>query len=833
MANRLDGNVHENVLQAHTIQGDVHLHERPGRTVASLPYRVGVVPPRTGFFQNRAAFELPPHAFAGSPVAEEPEVRVLSGLGGVGKTQLAADYAERMWAAGAIDLLVWVTAGSVDAIVSGYARAAAALTGAEVSAPEQGAQRFLEWLASAASDWLVVLDDLQSPADLAGWWPPATPSGRVLVTTRRADAAMNGNGRQLIKVGEFALREAHSYLEAALGGRPGLLDGEAGALARDLGCLPLALAQAAAYLIDRNLTCARYRARLTDRRRLLVSLFPDRDSLPDQHQATVAATWSLSVEQADRLEPVGIARPLLEIASLLDANGIPADVFTAPAVLALLTARTGRPVEEDDAWDGLGCLQRLNLITWEPAAAPRAVRVHALVQRATREGVPADRAAMMAVAVADALVQIWPEIERDTVLSQVLRANVEALNATAGDHLWTSGCHQVLLRAGRSLGNTGAVVAAMTYFTALHDTAVSHLASDHPGILGIRVALAAWRGMAGDEVGAVAAYEDVLADRLRVLGPDHRSTLDTRNNLAYRRGMAGDVARAVIECEELLADRVRALGPDHPDTLVTRVNLARWRGESGDAAGAVAAVRDVLADLVRVLGPDHPDTLLTRNMLAFWRGTAGDVNEAVAACEDVLVDQFRVLGPDHPDTLVTRGNLAFWRGTAGDVPGAVAACEDLLADRCRLLGPDHPNTLYTRANLAFFRGEGGDPVGATADCEAVLADQLRVLGPDHPDTLTTRYDLARWRGEAGDAVRAVEACEVLLVDQLRVLGPDHPSTLITRAGLARWLGEACGPTRAVAAYEAVLADQLRVLGPDHPGTVAMRRDLARWRGKLG
>jgi hypothetical protein len=829
--------VQESVLQAHTIHGDVHLHERSRDSAIALPYRVGVVPPRTGFFQNRSAFELPLRVFGGvnvtgSTSAGESGVLVLSGLGGVGKTQLAVDYAERMWSAGAIDLLVWVTAGSVDAIVSGYARAAAALTGVEVSAPEQGAQRFLEWLAGTAAHWLVVLDDLRSPADLAGLWPPASASGQVLVTTRRADAAMRGNGRQLIRVGGFALHEACSYLEVALAGRPRLLDGEAAELARDLGYLPLALAQAVAYLIDRNLTCARYRGRLTDRRRLLVSLFPDRDSLPDQHQATVAATWSLSVEQADQLEPVGVARPLLEIASVLDANGIPAEVFSSAAALTLLAARTGRPVEEDDAWDGLGCLQRLNLITWEPLAAPRAVRVHALVQRATREGVPADRAAAVATAVADALVQIWPEIERDTVLSQVLRANVDALDTTAGEHLWSDGCHEVLLRAGRSLGHAGAASAARTYFTALHDVARQHLEPDHPSVLAIRVDLANSRGMAGDATGAVAAYEDVLTDLLRVLGPDDPRVLNTRNNLAFRRGVAGDVAGAAAECEELLADRLRLLGPDHPHTLVTRVNLARWLGESGDVAGAMAALEDVLAERLRALGRDHPETLTTHNSLAFWRGTAGDVAGAVAACEHVLADQLRVLGPDHPDTLVTRGNLAFWRGKAGDVAGAVAACEDLLVDRCRLLGPDHPDTLYTRANIAFFHGEGGDPARAVAGCDAVLADQLRVLGPDHPDTLSTRYDLARWRGEGGDAAGAVAECEAVLADQSRVLGADHPNTLTTRAGLARWRGEGGDVAGAVAAYEAVLTDQLRVLGPDHPSTATTRQDLARWRGEL-
>ncbi|MGK5559421.1 tetratricopeptide repeat protein, partial [Actinomadura kijaniata] len=80
-----------------------------------------------------------------------------------------------------------------------------------------------------------------------------------------------------------------------------------------------------------------------------------------------------------------------------------------------------------------------------------------------------------------------------------------------------------------------------------------------------------------------------------------------------------DAAGAATAFEELLADRLRVLGPDHPDTLTTRHNLAYWRGEAGDAAGAVTAFEGLLADFLRVLGPDHPHTLTTRHNLAGWR----------------------------------------------------------------------------------------------------------------------------------------------------------------------------------------------------------------------
>jgi hypothetical protein len=228
--------------------------------------------------------------------------QVLSGLGGVGKTQLAAQFARQLRDDGAVDLLVWVTASSREAILAGYAQATAAL---DLDIPnndiEHAANRFMSWLGQTNQRWLVVLDDLSAPTDLADWWPPPNPQGRTLVTTRRRDAALRADGRVLYDVGLFSPDEALSYLMRALTGRQ--RSAEAELLAADLGYLPLALAQAAAYIADRDLDCVSYRRRLTDRKKTLAQLLPEPDALPDGHRVTVDAAWALSVEAADHLNP--------------------------------------------------------------------------------------------------------------------------------------------------------------------------------------------------------------------------------------------------------------------------------------------------------------------------------------------------------------------------------------------------------------------------------------------------------------------------------------------------------------------------------------------------
>jgi NB-ARC domain len=521
--------------------GNVQVNVYAEALLVRWSHQVGVIPLLADCFQERAPEmrELDDAVSAGRTAVL---TQVLSGLGGVGKTQLAAAYARRVWGAGELDLLVWVTARSRDAVQARYAQAAAEV-GQAPPDMESAAEWFLGWVQTTTRRWLVVLDDLSDPANLQGLWPQG-PCGRVLVTTRRRDAALASGARQLIEVGLYTPGQALAYLREKTG--DGSDSEQAAALAADLGYLPLALAQAAAYLHDRQETYVGYRRRLRDRRKRLPELFPD-DALADDYRSTVAATWSISLEAADRLLQPGLATPVLRLASTLDPNGAPVEVFTTPAALAFLTdqhqptgsAGTTVRVDEPDCRDALSNLHRLNLISVDRGGGPRAVRTHALVQRATLDQLPADTLAATVRAAADAVLSMWPEIERDTSLGQALRDCTMTLKERHGAQLWAPDGHPVLFRAGLSLGECGLVSAAVHYWTQM-TTATDALGSDHPDTLTTRNHFAYWRGEAGDPVGAVSAFEKLLNDYLRVLGTDHPHTLTIRSNLAHWQGRAHD-----------------------------------------------------------------------------------------------------------------------------------------------------------------------------------------------------------------------------------------------------------------------------------------------------
>jgi hypothetical protein len=476
--------------------------------------------------------------------------------------------------------------------------------------PTHAAARFLSWLQTTNRNWLMVLDDVADPADLRGLWPDPT-WGQTLVTTRRSDPSLIIQGRRRVEVGLFSPAEARIYLAAKLAGTD---PSQADELAADVGYLPLALAQAASFILNQGETCAAYRTRLADRRERLEWLFPD-DAPADEYHATVAATWSISIEAADQLHPRGLAAPLLRVLSMLDPNGFPSDILTTDAVTGLLTTTC---TSENGAVSGRDCqdvarnLARLSLLTLtqpnpgESGGFSR-IRVHALVQRAATEQLTPDQIASLVRAAADALDQAWPVVvtlgENET-----WRANATTLVDRQVDALWEPDYHPVLVLSGRTYADYRRL-----------------LGPDHPVTLYMWFTVAYQQAVEdGDPAGAASMIEELLADYLRVLGPDHRHTLGMRARLEHFRAQAGDPGRAAAACEELLADYLRVLGPDHTDTLTTRLEIAHFHGEAGDPARAATALEQLLIDYLRVLGSDHPHTLATRNSLAYWRGRATD-----------------------------------------------------------------------------------------------------------------------------------------------------------------------------------------------------------------
>ncbi len=706
--------------------------------------------------------------------APPPAPGVQDWPGGTGKTQLAAYLASHWWQDGQIELLAWVNAQSRSSVLAGYAQAFAARAGSVLAGDaETAAARFLSLLSETTDRWLVVLDDVTDPADVTDLWP-AGPAGRVVVTTLNRAVLPDTRNAWVFPVGAFSPHEALDYLRGRLSTDP---DKRMGAvdLVHDLGCDPLALAQASATIASSGLTCRDYRelfARRADEIAAALGAQP----------GAKAVTWTLSAERASSLAPGGLAQASLTLAALLGCEGIPAAVFSAPAAEEFIVGAAGGGPVPRQAREALASLDRTGLVTIDRHSAARAVRLHPAVQAAVLSSLPAAARDEAARVAARALTQAWPDDGEQPQTAEALRACVASLDRAAAGSLWAGGVHRILFRAGQSLDATK-----------LSGLAVSH-----------------WQALA-------AASE-------RALGPAHPDTLQATDRLASASLAAGLVAEAVAHYQQALDARTESLGAAHPSAIAARTDLGRALLAAGRAADAITVLEGALAAGDRAQ-PDPLGTLVVQDDLVAAYLAAGDHHRALRLATRTLAERERRQGPDHPDTLQTRGNLASACLAAGQVKDAIGHCQRALAGYERVAGPDDLATISAVSSLASAHHAARRLKDALPLYERALSDRERLQGPDHPDTLGARGNLASAYHSAGRLARALELSERTRADCQRVLGAYHPDTLAARANLAHAYHAMGRLTEAVKLLQDTLTDCERVLEPGDPLTAAVRESL--------
>ncbi|MEU7891209.1 tetratricopeptide repeat protein [Microbispora bryophytorum] len=552
------------------------------------------------------------------------------GLGGIGKSELALQYANRH--RDRYQLVWWVDSDTSTQIQTGLANLARAIASgahsvaAAQATVEEAAAWALTWLATHPR-WLLVFDNVEQVADIEPYLGRLR-GGHVLITTRR-DIGWQEAPINL----DVLTSDAAARLLADLIGPPRAAPGfepyELSALADELGCLPLALTQAGAYIAHTpGMTVRRYRVLLArSPGRLFATVAAGRDA-----DRVVARVWTLTRGRIGELNP--LAPRVLALLACYAPDQLPVEVLN------------GLPkVDELDVDEALGLLASYSMIS--RSADGQHVSVHRLVQAVTWADLPDDdRAAVRATAAGllEAALPAGPETTSSWPTYARLLPHVRALLAPDTPsvaaviaYLHASGDY----RTARDL--------EQRRLTALRDS----IGPEHPETLTAQADLASYTGQAGDAAAARDMLAALLPVRERVSGPEHPDTLGVRALLARFSGEAGDATAARDQCAILLPLYERGSGPEHPDTLRVRSELARWTGQVGDPAAA----RDLFAALLpvreRVLGPEHPDTLNVLANIAYWSGEAGDAATARDLCAALLPLLERVSGPEHPETLST------------------------------------------------------------------------------------------------------------------------------------------------------------------------------------
>ena len=846
--------------------------ERTGTPPHSQVKLSGIIPPLADSFHQRpeTGLDLRAGLYPGDTVVlthGEETATAPAAQGGTGKTQLAVAFTHALWGARAVDALVWVSATSREAIITGFAQAAITVGAAEAAlSAEAAADRFIGWLAHTRRPWALILDDLVTLADLENLWP-AGPAGQVVITTRLPQTAFRAApsqapstvaGPRIAPVGGFSRREVLAYLSARLTDYPDQR-AEALDLGEDLDGLPLGLAQAAAVMTVDRLGCREYRGRFGERREHMSAMRVDGVS------PAVLATWSLAAECAHQLPPAGVAWPALALAAMLDPNGIPGAVLTSPAGCGYIAGRpsAGDTADQTLVRAAMTNLARVGLVSVDPASSVRTVRMHASVQAAVRAYLPPADFEQAVLAAAEALTQAWPEVGGETQdpleqaqLEQVLRDCAGALwaadsavasPAEGGQHarpapqdaaapayqvaqphqsrLWQPEAHPVLLRKGLSLETSGLAGSAITYWQTMLVTSTRLLGNAHANAIAARDRLAIAYESAGRFGDAVAVFSSALTDRERSQGPEHPDTIAARGRLAHAYASAGRPAEAIALYEQMADGADRQLGPAHPVTLTARAHLAAAYQAADRGKEALTAYQMLLTDSERLLGTVHPNSLATRESLAAAFLAAGQPKDAIEQYKRLVADTEDAGGYDHPAAIAARASLASAYHRSGKLKEAIALYQRVLDDRERTAGIDHPDTIMARANLAFAYRSAGQLREAIPAYERVLADQERAQGPDHTDTRSARAALAAAYQQAGRLSDAIHHYEQALADSERMLGPADTETLTTRSSLAAAHLADGHLMEAIALLQRTLADAERYLGPDHPITRTVRENL--------
>jgi Tfp pilus assembly protein PilF len=585
--------------------------------------------------------------FAGKTAALV-QTRAITGLGGVGKTQLATEYAYRNGAD--YDVVWWIRSEDPATLASDYAGLATRLNLPEKDATEQ--RVVIEAVKNrlrSHRDWLLIFDNAEDATSVRDYIPSGK-AGSVIITSRSPSWA--GVAKSL-SVETLPTAEAVEFLLKRTGQQDAAT---AEKLAEALGCLPLALEQAGAFIETSGGTMTHYLELFEKRQRDLMQRGKPSTDYPD----TIATTWSLSFQKVERENPA--AAELLRLCAFFAPDDIPLKMLTegAKELPESLTATAADDLLLDEA---LMALRKYSLVEVDNET----LTIHRLVQ------------AVIRYTMDDAAFKQWAGVAVHVVNASFPKESYDV-------RTWPI-CAPLLPHASTALSHADAIQFVSNETARLFNQVGVYLSA--------RAEYAQAKRM----------LERALAIDEAARGPNHPDAAIRLNNLGSVLQDQGDLAGAKALYERALAIDEAARGPNHANVAIRLNNLGDLLREQGDLAGAKIYLERALAIDEAARGSNHPDVAIDLNNLGEVLRAQGDLADAKIYLERAIAIDEMTFGPNHPNVARDINNLGFVLQEQGDLTGAKALYERSVQILREFLGDDHPTTKITQKNLEMLEEE--------------------------------------------------------------------------------------------------------------------------------
>ncbi|QGA15967.1 hypothetical protein EYB26_003634 [Talaromyces marneffei] len=712
----------------------------------------------------------------------------LVGLGGVGKSQIAIEYTYRVRESAPNTSTFWVHASNATRFEQGYRDIAAA---AKIPGHDDPRCNILElvkkWLYDETNgNWLMILDnadDIDTFFNIFGEnmplvdYLPHVSHGSILVTSRNQTVARNivGPRGQVIPVKPMSTNEAITLLKTRIPVDQSC-ETEAKLLVDALECIPLAIAQAGAYILNRSpqtslSTYLQLFQQSESNQEHLLNYNDAHDLRRDRSiRHPVITTWQISFDQIRRICPK--ATDLLALMSMFDRQGIPTQLLSDG-------------MDQLQFEDAMAPLISFSLVRVEFGG--QSFDLHRLVQLSARQ---------------------W--LKKQGLLHHLAKKSVQVMKAIfpSGDYETSASCQMLLPHLKETIR-----------FTERLDD------DDHLNVSTITNRCGWYLYLMGKFEEAEAMHRRALVGREKVLGAEHPDTLSSVGYLGLVLESQGKYEEAEAMHRRALASREKVLGAEHPDTLISVSYLGLVLESQGKYEEAEAMHQRALTGSEKALGAEHPHTLTSVSNLGLVLQSQGKYEEAEAMHQQALTGREKVLGAEHPDTLTSVSNLGLVLRRQGKYEEAEAMHRRALTGSEKALGAEHPDTLTSVSNLGSALESQGKYEEAEAMHRQALTGSEKVLGTEHPDTLTSISNLGLVLESQGKYEEAEAMHRRALTGSEKVLGAEHPDTLTSVSNLGSVLESQGKYEEAEAMHRRALVSREKVLGTEHPDTLTSISNL--------